>query len=685
MASLKAQLSGETEQFAPQSDIREVDAGAEPEPAHSPRARQTGLGIMAFSIVLAAFWAGAACAYLWGYFGPRGLSRLDPELLSFLATVIVLPPVFFLACAFALVRAKSLSDSALHLAEIAGRLTAVDDRAVKGAQSLGRAVRRELDALSSGLDAAFGRLRALETALADRVAQLEDASARAGVKAEHIAQRLRDEREGIEEFSTRLDEVSATAAEILAGRCAQLKTMIEAAGGELKAAGRTLDAQVAQFREAADKAASAPQAAAVELDRQAKQIESAAETAVGRAEFVLARQERQRTAMSELLVRLKEDMEACQSALESQRNFSERATAALSGEAQRLNQIAVEGARRLEAAMGDTALQSAQLASGFTKDADFVKDTADIAAAGIAKLVEAMREAANHAEALFADSAANAKRRSIEFVGDATVECDHLRRAAASVAEETERARAALARAADEAQDHILKIPGIAAQEALRVREALRVETEQMIDLSARTITILQSRSSRRAAEEREREATGADGQAEPGHGGLRGLARLITRPKRRAQIRGGQAPGNYQLSAVLAAADAGVKPGLSSGTAAHLAGMQAVLADLAGDLEMAVDSVDPALWRRYLEGDRGAFARSLAASIGPDSVNRITALYRDKSEFHDAADAYIAEFEAMLVRARKGDADGFLASTLLTADTGKIYLTLAYALGRLE
>jgi hypothetical protein len=695
MASPRAQFTGGPDSTGRDTDeARLTDALKETAPAPKtrdvegpPKVRLSTV----FAVIVAALWAGAASAFLAGYFRAQtlaGLATWDIQFLSFAVIVTFLPPLLFIAAGYAVARAQTMQENAIRLAMVSERLTTADESAAGNAQRLGRTVRRELDAMSAGLDAVFGRLRALETALEDRVAQLEDASARAGVKAESIAQRLETEREGIEQLTRRMDEVSSRAAEMLAGRAAHLKTMLESAGGEIRAAGASLETQAAQFRDAVETAAAVPRDTALELDRQAKQIESAADTAVARAEFVLARQERQRTAMAELLSQLKEDAAKFDVAVEAHCATASRTALVLSAEAKKLDEIADDGLRRIDAAMANAEARTSQLSAGFGREAERVKETADSAATSFARVVEGLREAAESARVLIAETTSDSQRRSKDFVGEAMGQCDQLLRAASSVAEQAEKARAILARAAEDAERHIVSLPGIAQQEASHVREAMRQETELMLDMSARTLATLQSRAQKRAALPMVEERAAPEQQepaSEPANEGLRGLARRITGgspPRRKAEER---PKSNYQWADVLAAAEKGdTKPGLKSN--ATMSSLQASLADLAIELEeLANETSDPALWRRWLDGDKTVFARQLAASIGPESVERIASLYRDNPRFHDTADAYLEDFEGMLKRTRGSDPDGVLANSILTSDTGKIYLAIAYALGRLD
>ena len=639
-----------------------------------------GLAAIVFALTLSAFWAGAAGAYLWGYFGPKGLATLDVQEVALFVAATFVPPLLFIAAAWALARGQAMGSAAEALVEATDRLFSVDETASRTAARLGRAVRRELDALNAGLDGAFTRLRALESVLENLIASLDEAGARVDVRGEALTARLIQERERIEGVAGTLADAAARASETVAGRAAQLKAVIETAESTLKTAGQLLDSQSVNFRQAANAAADAPHAAAVELDKQAKRIESVADAAMARAEFVLGRQERHRTAMNELMLRLKDESVAFENSLSAEREAMEKAIASLGGEAQKFETVTGDAERYLEVIMANAAARTSQLTQSFSREADKLKEASEGANITLVRLIDALHEAGAGAQTLIGETASQAKADTRALVGEAMAECERLLRTAGELSAEAGEIRTTLAKTVEEVERHLLSLPGIAQQEAQRVRQMVRAETEEILDLSARTLSTVHARTaaktvSRQKSEQPER----ADAD------GLRGLARRLTQRSKRKPGEG--EPKNWQMSTLLAAAETGeARRDLKPAAAAALGALQAALSDMAVDLDAITADADPheEEWRRYLAGDRGVFARKLAASIDGEAVNRIATLYRENARFRESASAYMEEFEALLARAREGDGGGLLASTILSADTGKIYLAIAYALGRL-
>jgi hypothetical protein len=567
------------------------------------------------------------------------------------------------------------------------RLFAADETTANNAARLARAVRRELDGLNTGLDVAFQRMRTLEAVLEKQISTLDDAGARAQVRGDTIAARLNQESTRIESLGDSLSDAAGRASESVAGRTAQLKAMMESAEGTLKMATQSLDVQAAGFRAAITAAAESPLEAAKSLEAQATRIEEVSDSAMSRAEFVLARQEKHRAQMGELVQKLKEESDTFETALSQQRTGMENAIEALGGEARKFEMVTGDAERHLELIMGNAASRAGQLTGAFAREAERLKETSEAASTVLSTLSAALKDAGTGAQTLIGESAAQAKYDARLLVGEAMAECERLLRASGEMSAEAGKIRSLLSETTKEVEKHLIRLPGLAQEEARRVRQMMAAETEQILDLSARTMSTLHARSTGKVT------APDQGGPmkpaAEPESEGLKGLARKLTaRPKR-----GNEAGAKtWEMKTLLAAAEqegdirlpkSSDKSGLD--TAAILGALELALADMAIDLS-ALDDSQPGDedWKRYLAGDRAVFARRLSGTIDEQAVDRITNLYRDDKRFHDAADAYLSEFENLLARAKEGDGGGLLTSTLLSADTGKVYLAIAYALGRL-
>ena len=654
-------------------------------PARSPFA------FVAFGLasVLSVLWIGMWIAYLWGYLAQRGLAGFDLQQDALLGGTILLPPIFITAIALLLVRAQGLARTSRALTVAAESLFAADETVSRTAARLGRAVRRELDALNTGLDGAFSRLRALETSLEHQIAALDEAGARADVRGQTIGARLMEDTKRLEGLSGNLAEAASRASETVAGRVAQLKATLETAEGSLKMASQSLDIQAANFRSAATAAAELPHAAALELDEQAKKIEAVSDTALSRAEFVLARQEKHRTAMTDLLSRLKEDSATIETTLSQQRSGMEHAIGHLGNETKRFETVAGDAERHLDLIMSNAISRASQLSQAFAQETEQLRATTEAANALLITLTQTLRDAGTGAQTLIGESAAQVKHDARALVGEAMGECERLLRAAGEMSAEAHQIRGSLTKAVEEMEHHLGRLPTVAHSEAQRIRQMVQSETEQMLDLSARTISTIHARGVQ--TRHSTPPASPAGEQPVVESDGLKGLARKLTqRSKRGADLRGEPADNsgkNWEMKKLLAAVESqGPAQPLTLGSAAALGALEMALADMAVDLEGIEADAVPGNedWKRYLAGDRGLFARKLARAIDDKAVDRIAALYREDERFHDAADMYLGEFEALLARAREGDGGGLLTSTILSADTGKIYLAIAYALGRL-
>jgi len=109
------------------------------------------------------------------------------------------------------------------------------------------------------------------------------------------------------------------------------------------------------------------------------------------------------------------------------------------------------------------------------------------------------------------------------------------------------------------------------------------------------------------------------------------------------------------------------------------------------GGINMASISraLDPAtasaIWSRFRAGQRGIMVRSIYTSEGRTLFDEISARYRSDTDFRRVVDRFLVDFEWLARDVEQKDPSGRSVHGHLVSDSGRVYLFLAHASGRLR
>jgi len=89
-------------------------------------------------------------------------------------------------------------------------------------------------------------------------------------------------------------------------------------------------------------------------------------------------------------------------------------------------------------------------------------------------------------------------------------------------------------------------------------------------------------------------------------------------------------------------------------------------------------------IWSRFRAGERGVLAREIYSDHGQITFDEIMQRYQVEPSFKASVDRYLVDYENLLREARKRDPKGKLVEKYLISETGRVYLLLAHASGRI-
>ncbi len=89
-------------------------------------------------------------------------------------------------------------------------------------------------------------------------------------------------------------------------------------------------------------------------------------------------------------------------------------------------------------------------------------------------------------------------------------------------------------------------------------------------------------------------------------------------------------------------------------------------------------------MWERWRQGDPNAISRRLYTAAGQQAFEDVRRRIRNDPPFRESVIRYVNEFERLLAKIGQSDKDGAQSRAAMLSDSGKVYMLLAHAAGRL-
>ncbi|MEN6543414.1 hypothetical protein [Parvibaculum sp.] len=697
-------------------------------------ARRPSKRIPAAAAVASLFCLGATAAYVWGLYGSEGVATLARSEIALIGGAAALPVILIWLGAYAIWRGQEMKLMAEALARTAIRMTDPADPASDEIASISQAVRRELDAMKAGLAEALSETERLNALIATELEAIEKGSGRAEERTRVMGELLSEHREGLGELVRAIGTESDTVARSIREQVDAVRGLVGKAETTLEEAGTRIVAQTETLARVSEAARAGADATTSMLDRQASRLEVVANTALSQADTLAQRYETKRQLIGEVAEKLAVEREKLEAVFEAHRDNMLAADQAMNERTQEIGRAAAELAARLNATFDNAAERAKGLdetiAANIERAVAEMSDasgTISRSAGAATRAIGATVEELRGATGALGDDVTRAAAEAIAAM------VNQVRAATATMMADVTKATSALSTDIGERTDALRVIVTKAVSDSDHAGERFNAAMIRLGGAAKEAGRAMQEASSELDARLARMPAEAAASAASLSHvlqdqlSALASIADIVARHARTldrtSPMHGGEAPPppprpetawpeasrpmenarpadasrRWGISDLLAAAerlpdrDAPSKPGEVAEELTdaefHRSSLQVIetLQALAVDLDRALEQSPPAeLWQRYQAGERNVFARRLYNIAGRQLYDRIAVKYRGDEEFREHVDRFVSLFERLLASASTRDRDNILVETYLTSDTGKAYLILAQASGKL-